>query len=160
MLSHYPLQENDEYSYEFLTDKGIRYKIYFLDYSYMFSEYQSFLSPVYTFNIDVMKGDPDSATGDDRIGLTVLKVFNDFFAKIENVAIYVCDSSDERQLARKRKFDVWFWSYNDGSIVKEDGMAIIEGTIIYNALLVHWQNKQLPDIIFAFKDLNARAGEK
>ena len=160
MLSHYLLQENDEYSYEFLTEKRIRYKIYFLDYSYMFSDYPEIISPVYTFNIDVIEGDPNNSAGDDRIGLTVLEVFNLFFAKIENVAVYVCDSLDERQLARKRKFDLWFWTYNDGSIIKEDGMAIVEGVEIYNALLLHKHNKQLTDIILAFKELNERAGEK
>lgn len=160
MLSHYLLQENDEYSFEFSTEKEIRYKIYFLDYGYMFSDYPEIISPVYSFNIDVIEGDPDNAIGDDRIGLTVLEVFNLFFAKMENVAIYVCDSLDDRQLARKRKFDLWFWTYNNGSLIKEDGMAIVEGTVIYNALLLHKHNPQLPDIIFAFKDLNAKAGEK
>jgi hypothetical protein len=126
----------------------------------MFSDYHKILSPIYSFNIDVIEGDPDYATGDERIGLTVLEVFNLFFAKIENVAVYVCVSLDERQLARKRKFDLWFWVYSNGALIKEDGMAIVEGIVIYNAILLHKQNKQLTDIILAFKELNERAGEK
>jgi len=63
-------------------------------------------------------------------------------------------------MARKRKFDLWFWIYNDGSLIKEDGMAIVEGTVIYNAMLLHKHNKQLTDIILAFKDLNEKAGNK
>jgi hypothetical protein len=39
-------------------------------------------------------------------------------------------------------------------------MAIVEGIVIYNAILLHKQNKQLTDIILAFKELNKRAGEK
>ena len=82
MLSPYKLHEKDEYSYEFITDWGIVYKIYFLDYSYMFAEYQQITSPVYTFNIDVIEGDPDNSAGDDRIGLTMSEVFHLFFSKI------------------------------------------------------------------------------
>lgn len=160
MLSPYQLLENDEYSYEFLTDQKIKYKIYFLDYSYMFAEYEQITSPVYSFNIDVIDGDPDNSISDDRIGETIQVVFNLFFARIENVAVYVCDSLDERQLARKRKFDFWFWTYNDGSLIKEDGLAIIEGAEIYNAILLHKQNKQLTDIILAFNELNEKVSDK
>lgn len=72
----------------------------------------------------------------------------------------MCDSMDDRQYARKRKFDLWFYSYNDGSLIKEDGLAMIEGIEIYNAMILHKQNKQLTEIILAFKELNERAGEK
>lgn len=160
MLSPYPLQQNDEYSYEFVTDAGIRYKIYFLDYSYMFAEYAHITCPVYSFNIDAIEGNPDNTPGDDRVGATVSAIMNLFFSRIDNVAVYVCDSMDERQYARKKKFDLWFYSYNDGSLIKEDGLAIIEGSEIYNAILLHKQNKQLTEIILAYKELNERAGEK
>lgn len=160
MLSPYPLLENDPYSFEFITDTGIKYKIYFLDYSYMFADYTNITCPVYSFNIDAIEGDPDNSPGDDKVGATVSDVMNLFFSKVDNVAVYVCDSMDERQFARKRKFDRWFYAYNDGSLIKEDGLAIIEGTEIYNALLLHKHNKQLIDIILAFKDLNERAGDK
>jgi hypothetical protein len=74
--------------------------------------------------------------------------------------VYVCDSADERHLARKRKFDLWFWKYIDGSIIKEDGVAVVEGIEILNSLLVHRNNPHCTELIFAFKDLNARAGDK
>ena len=160
MLSPYPLQENDEYSYEFLTEQGIRYSIYFLDYSYMFSDYPAIAENVFSFNIDVLDGDADSSITDDKIGITILEVFNLFFKKLENVAVYVCDSIDDRQLARKRKFDLWFWKYNDGSLLKEDGIALIDGVEIYNSLLLHKTNKKLVEIILAYKELNERAGDK
>jgi hypothetical protein len=126
----------------------------------MFADYTNITCPVYSFNIDAIEGDPDNSPGDDKVGATVSDVMNLFFSKVDNVAVYVCDSMDERQFARKRKFDRWFYAYNDGSLIKEDGLAIIEGTEIYNALLLHKHNKQLIDIILAFKDLNERAGDK
>ena len=160
LLSPYPLQENDEYSFEFITDAGIKYKIYFLDYSYMFSGYTHITCPVYSFNIDAIEGNPDDSPGDDRVGATVSDVMNLFFSKVDNVAVYVCDSMDERQYARKRKFDRWFYAYNDGSLIKEDGLAVIEGIEIYNALLLHKSNRQHTHIILAFKELNERADDK
>jgi hypothetical protein len=74
--------------------------------------------------------------------------------------VYVCDSMDSRQYARKRKFDLWFYSYNDGTLIKEDGLAMIEGTEIYNAMILHKKNNQLTEIILAFKELNEKAGDK
>ena len=139
---------------------GIRYQIYFLDYSYLFSDYPSITSPVYSLNIDTLEGDPDITQGDDRIGITISEILNSFFSKIENVIVYVCDSIDERQYARKRKFDLWFYMYNNGSLIKEDGLALVEGSEIYNTLLIHKSNQQLTEIILAFKELNERTGEK
>jgi len=69
-------------------------------------------------------------------------------------------STDDRHLARKRKFDFWFWRFNDGTILKEDGIAVIEGVEIYNSLLLHKTNPHLPIILEAFRQLNSRAGEK
>lgn len=160
MSSPYPLLENDEYSFEFITETGIKYKVYFLDYSYMFESYSNISCPVYSFNIDALEGDPDNSQADERVGLTISKIIKLFFREMNNVAVYVCDSLDERQYARKRKFDIWFYLYNDGPLIKEDGLAVIEGTEIYNAMILHKQNRQLTEIILAFKELNERAGEK
>ena len=63
-------------------------------------------------------------------------------------------------MARKRKFDYWFWKYSDDSIIKEDGVAVVDDMEILNSLLVHKNNPHSTEIIFAFKDLNARAGDK
>lgn len=112
------------------------------------------------FNIDVASGDPDNAILDERVGITILHIFDAFFKKLQNVVVYVCDSLDGRQLARKRKFDSWFWRYNDGSLIKEDDIAVIEGVEIYNSMIIHKQNKDLNEIILAFKELNMKAGEK
>jgi hypothetical protein len=125
LLSPYQLQENDENSYEFITNQGIKYAVYFLDYSYMFSDYPLIADNIYSFNIDVVEGNWDYASIDEKIGVTIVEIFRLFFERVKNVAVYVCDSTDDRHLARKRKFDWWFWKYSDGSILKEDGIAVI-----------------------------------
>lgn len=160
MLNPYLLQENDPYAYEFVTDQGIRYAIYFLDYSYMFDEYPAIARNIFTFNIDIISGAVGEAIADDRIAYTVFEVFQRFFQQIENVAVYVCDSLDERHLARKRKFDLWFRKFNDGSLLKEDGVAIVDGVPIYNSLVLKKSNGLWPEIIMAYNELNERASEK
>lgn len=160
MLSPYQLQENDENSYEFITNQGIQYAVYFLDYSYMFSDYPLIADKIYSFNIDVVEGNWDDASTDEKIGVTIVEIFRLFFERIKNVAVYVCDSTDDRHLARKRKFDWWFWKYSDGTILKEDGIAVIEDVEILNSLLVHKSNPKLTDIILAYKSINERANDK
>jgi hypothetical protein len=157
----YRLQGIDEFSYEFLTDQGIHYTVYFLDYRAVFANYPHIIAPIYTFNIDVIKGNPDNSISDERIGMTIVHIFNHFFKKLQNVVIYVCDTIDNREQARKRKFDRWFWRYNDGTLIKEDDIAILQdGTEIYNSMILHKQNKNLTEIILAYKNLNEKAGEK
>jgi hypothetical protein len=126
----------------------------------MFADYPEIANQIFMFNIDVIKGNPDDSVSDERIGITILQVINSFFQESQNVALYVCDSMDNRQLSRKRKFDIWFWKYNDGSLIKEDDIAIIEGAEIYNSMILHKQNELLREIILAYKELNEKAGEK
>ena len=160
MLSPYPLSEADNFSYQFITDAEVTYHVYFLDYGYMFADYPDLSDNVYSFNIDVIDGIAGIFTADERIGQTVVEILRLFFSRVENVTVYVCDSSDERHMSRKRKFDFWFWKYNDGSIIKEDGVAVVEDVEVLNSMLLHRNNPHCAEIIFAFKDLNARVGDK
>ncbi|MEP7168863.1 MAG: DUF6169 family protein [Bacteroidota bacterium] len=160
MLHPYLLTEENKLSYSFLTAQGLRYVVYFIDYSYMFVDYPDISTNIYTFNVDAVEGNADAAIADERIGITIVEILKMFFNKVKNVAVYVCDSSDDRQRARKRKFDFWFWKYSDGSIIKEDGIAVVEDVEILNALLIHKNNPHCTEIIFAFKELNEKAGQK
>lgn len=160
MIHPYQLKETDQLTYQFTTDRGVTYLLYFLDYGYMFEDYPLIAKNVYTFNIDVIEGAEFGLLIDERIGLTVVEAIRLFFEAFNNVAIYICDSADNRQLARKRKFDLWFWKYSDGNIIKEDELAFIEGVSIYNTLLLHKKNEYFDEIVLAFKALNARDYDK
>ena len=126
----------------------------------MFYQYPSLAENIYTINIDVLEGDIDGTIEDDRIGVTVIEIFKLFFANIENAVIYICDSNDNRQYARKRKFDVWFNKYNNGNLLKENGIAVIEGTKILNTILVSSLHPKANEIITAFKTINRTAEQK
>ena len=137
-----------------------RYKAYFISYSYLFPDNPEFAKDIFSFNLEIIAGDIEYQTTDEIIGQTVANIFQHFFNSKSNVAVYICDSSDDRHLARKRKFDFWFWKYNDGSILKEDGLAVISGMEIYNSILLHKQNPLADKIIYAFRTLNERADDK
>lgn len=159
MLSPYLLLERDEYSFEFFTDHGLRYVIYFVDYSAQFADYPVLIGRVFMFNIEVVDGDPTTSPGDERIALTVQSVFRAFFLRETNVIVYVCDSLDNRHLARRRKFESWFSRYNDGTLMKVDNVAVIDGTEIHNSIILHMRNESREHILLAYEDLN-RSVEK
>lgn len=156
----YPLKTNDNLSFEFITQTGIVYNIYFLDASHLFSNYSYIKCPVYEISFVALNGDPDNNISDPKIGATIQYVLNFFFENVKNVAIYICESLDNRQMARKRKFDAWFELYNNGTLIKENGTAYIDGEIIFNSILIHKQNEAIEDIINAFRDLNKKIGIK
>ena len=160
MLNPYPLEENDSLTYGFETIQGIKYKIYFLDYSYLFDEFPQINCPIYSFNIELFGGNPEISTKDDRVGVTIAYILFSFFEQLENVAVYVCDPTDERHHARKRKFDIWFKTYNDGSLVKKDGVANAGGMVLYNSIIFHKDHPEFHDLILAFNSLNSKADEK
>ncbi|TRX39276.1 DUF6169 family protein [Flavobacterium restrictum] len=43
-----------------------------------------------------------------------------YFKKSSAISVYICESADGKELARKRKFDQWFQEYNDDTFVKVD----------------------------------------
>lgn len=160
MQSPYQLSESEDYSYEFLTDQSIKYSVYFVDYNFMFYQFPDLAENIYTINIDVIEGDITTTIEDERIGSTIIEIFNLFFKDVKNAIIYICDSSDKRQYARKRKFDYWFAKYNDGTILKEDGLAIIEETEILNSILISNKHPKVLEIITAFKLINKTTDDK
>lgn len=139
--------------YEFTTTAGTKYACYFLSYASYFNEYKDIANNMYAFNLDVLvKG--RTTVIDPRIGYTLVQIIKTFLNGLTNAVIYVCDASDSKELLRKRKFDVWFRQYDDGTIIKIDGHIAIENFEIYNAILIHKDNPKKNRFIEAFNDLN------
>lgn len=159
-MIHYPFTNLSDLAFEFRTDHGTVYHAYFIAYGELFSAYPEFAENVYSFNLEVAVPEIDTQPADNKIAQTIVAIFLYFFNSRKNVAIYICDSSDEKHLARKRKFDFWFWRYNNGSILKEDGLAVIADMEIYNSIIIHKQNPKAETIINAFRTLNERADDK
>lgn len=159
-MTHYPFTKLSDLSFEFTTSFGNAYKAYFISYAYLFPNNPEFANNIFSFNLEITGRANENPSTDEKIGQTVVEIFSQFFEARHNVAVYICDTADERHLARKRKFDFWFWKYNDGSILKEDGLAVVGNMEIYNSLLLHKHNKFANEIIEAFRTLNERADDK
>jgi hypothetical protein len=91
---------------------------------------------------------------DPLIGVTLVQIIKIFLNGLTNSVVYVCDASDNRELFRKRKFDIWFRQNDDGTIIKIDGHLAIENFDIYNAILIHKDNPKKNRFIEAFNELN------
>lgn len=150
----YSLKRNDDHVFEFTTERGVRYKTYFLDYSMVFEKYPDLICPIYSFGVEVLEGNPACSPPDPKVGATIAEVVRLFLTETENIIVYVCDNLDNRQHARKRKFDNWFNLYNDGAYSKYNNISLIDGMKIYNSLIVHNQNEQHHLVLRAFEEVN------
>ncbi|WP_155990083.1 DUF6169 family protein [Terrimonas ferruginea] len=150
----YSLKRNDDHVFEFTTKLGVRYKTYFLDYNTLFEHYPHIVCRAYSFGLEVLEGNPASSPPDPKVGATIAEVIRLFLTEAENVIVYVCDNLDNKQLARKRKFDNWFRQYNDGNYTKYNNIALIDGVEVYNSLIVHNQNEQHHLALTAFEEVN------
>ena len=160
-MNPYLLSNHGPLSFEFVTDQGVIYNATFFDYNTSLPGYPELAEAIYSFTLDIILEINDTPLRpDERLGETIVAIFMKFFNSRQNVVVYVCDSSDDRHLARKRKFDFWFWKYNDGTILKVDSLAVIEDMEIYNSVLVHKDNVNATRIIEGFYLLNEKAEEK
>jgi hypothetical protein len=98
-------------SFFFTTVNNLVYEIKFKPTFYLFPVEYPFSERTYEFIIALVENpNPTSPPLDPLVYSTISKIFHEFFGKHDyNVAVYVCDSSDSRQIARMRKFDDWFY---------------------------------------------------
>ena len=109
-------------SYTFQTVNLIIYEIKFTPTPYLFGENSPFASHVYEFSIIVADNPTDTNPAfDDRTSPTIAAIFTAFYERSnELIIIYICDSSDGRQLIRQRKFNYWFYFFVQEDFVKYD----------------------------------------
>lgn len=109
-------------SYTFQTIGLIIYEIKFTPTPYLFGENSLLGSHIYEFSIIV--ADNQTARNpafDERTSHTIAAIFTHFYERSdEYITIYICDSSDGRQLTRQRKFNYWFYYFVKNDFVKYD----------------------------------------
>lgn len=154
-MQQYQISKIDERLYTFVTGIGCLYHCYFFDFSAVFSDYPELAPNVFGFNLE-LKSKPEGMEKipqDKYIAATVTTIVKSFLYEHENVVIYICDNSDNREKARFHKFTNWFKTYNDGSIIQLKGIIRANDTDILNALLIHKENKLLNEFIEAYEIL-------
>ena len=152
-MQQYQTSRINERLYSFTTSVGCLYHCYFFHFSTAFSDYPNLAPRVFGFNLELKfkPADLDKVPLDKRIAATVTNIIKAFLHEKENVVVYICDNSDNREKARFHKFYHWFKEYNDGSIVQLRGVIRAGNINILNALLIHKNNPQLNDFIEAYE---------
>jgi Family of unknown function (DUF6169) len=58
---------------------------------------------------------------DKKTSITIANIFEQFYQNLQDaIIVYICDSSDGRQMIRHRKFNAWFNEYNIDKFTKQD----------------------------------------
>jgi hypothetical protein len=127
--------------YSFTTAANIRYNLAFVEAGVYFegTSTQHDIRQVYMLNID--KVSPQKPMLDPNVQQTVDCIVRHFFEDKANSLIYICDTADSRQLARKRKFDKW---YNDGAdndeFIKIDSKIDTPDDVYFASVIYHVEN--------------------
>jgi hypothetical protein len=143
-------------SYYFSTDNEIEYVVKFKDTSYIFDGRLEFEVSAFEMVIEIEENPSGIKPPlDSKMPLTIATIFKDFCEKFnERVIIYICDSSDVRQEARRRKFNQWVDLFKGDDFMKFDTEIKENEKITYHSsLIIKSDNPYKLQIIGAFIDL-------
>ena len=146
--------------YAFVTISGVFYEVRFKPSGDYISPVYSWRDSLFEIVIDVAYApNPARIPADRSVLVTIIAIIIEFFAVHERVVLYICDDSDSRQLARKRKFDNWYARFGSADYAKFDLLTPIEaGEPFYASFFYRTDNPYRHEIIKAFEQL--ASGEK
>lgn len=136
------ISKNENF-YIFTTDKGIRYSISFSE------EYEIGGCMSYQFSIDNIEKSHGSY--DKKIKDTIIAIIEDFFIENQDVLLYICDTSDNREAARNRLYLRWFAQYSPERFTICTANSKVEDTEFYMAIIVANNNPQKDSITLDFE---------
>jgi hypothetical protein len=108
------------------------YEVKFTPTPYLFGENRAFARFIFELSITVV--DSVSSPPFDKItASTIAIIFDDFYRQMgEGITLYICDSSDGKQMIRHRKFSQWFDKFHEKEYIK------------LSAILVDTQHRNTP----------------
>lgn len=146
-------------SYVFTTRYDVVYRVRFKPSFYVLDADPAIADHVYELVIARIEKPEGPIPPDEQILYTIAAIAEDFFKKEQNIAIYVCDDSDGRGKARKRKFDGWFVYLNfegRGFMKIDQGFHEADGFSYSASLIFKSENRMKIQIITALDDLAAK----
>jgi Family of unknown function (DUF6169) len=155
--NRYEFSSTDESStrYLFKTENGVLYEVLFKPTPYLFDNLPIVNEFVYELIIGKLEGPAQKTARDTAISVTIAAICANFFElQQKRVILFICDSSDGRQVIRARKFRDWFDRFNDSSFIKLDA-KIPESTdsYIFLSLIFSLKNPYLHDIVSGFEQI-------
>lgn len=141
-------------SYLFDTDFGITYEIKFVPSGYIWETDPFFKDFTFEFIIAILENNTGKNPPlDKKLPDTIALIFKDFFTDKRNIVVYICDSSDNKQAIRFRKFNTWFHQYKGMNFIKLD-LPIPEGDVtIFTSLVMRLDNPNKGTIMVEFDKL-------
>lgn len=156
--------EEKVFYYLFESDYNIVYELKFKPSDYLFGVGNEEISnKVYEFVIGILENPNASKVPTDaRIAETVAVIFNDFFKRNNhNVAIYICDSADLKQEVRMKKFQQWYYKYQDSTMIKMDEVLIDSKKNRFPiSIIAKRSNPYLIEIFTAFATISDQMNEE
>lgn len=155
----FEFQDGKDKSYFFETKHGYLYQIKFKESSYIFSDLISVRPNSYEFVIDLVNIiDSSKIVFDSLIPNTIAEIYKDFFERFgRSTVVYIIDSSDSRESARKRKFDRWVEMFKGDEYFKIDAEIIDnENNRIYSSLIIKTDNPNFNEIVKYFGSLSSK----
>lgn len=129
--------------YVFDTAHGLRYEVRFFE--------EQPIGGCETWQFSFAKANSEPAAEDPYVRFTLFAIIDEFFLENENVLLYVCDTSDNREAARNRLFIRWFkQSAQPDRFTIRSASTTIEGQGFYAAIIVENRNPLLTDITADF----------
>lgn len=145
--SPYEVGEEASLDYTFTSRDGIRYHASFYPVEQLYPGFKD----TYSFSIEPEDGRAHPI--DMRIAVTIADILRRFFAANTNAMLMVCDSSDGKELKRRKLFDRWFDRLNDAGIAKYDASAPLEEYQLFVSLYMRRDNPNREALLRAFSNL-------
>jgi hypothetical protein len=148
--------------YAFETDNEISYEVKFVPSGYIFEEEHPARDFTYEFVIGVVENNTGKNPPlDKKIPHTIALIFQDFFQENRNVGVYICDSSDDKQAFRFRKFNIWFNLFKGTAYYKFDAtFPDKDGAVIYTSLIMRLDNPNYKVVVDGYIQITQDTDQK
>ena len=143
-------------SYIFETTNNSVYEVKFKPTDYLFDEDKKFSEYTFEFIIELALSESDKKPPFDKlVSNTIFEILTAFFGSDEkHICLYICDSSDGKQVIRRRKFDDWFYKHQKGEFVKIDEVLVDSKNNNYPiSLIIKKKNPYLKEIFVSFTNI-------
>lgn len=141
-------------SYFFQTDNEIVYEVKFKPTDYLFGKDSVFSRMTFELVIE-LKTTNIKLPLDKLIPYTIASIFDNFFTQNDyNIVVYLYESSDSRQDARRRKFDTWFGYFKKHSYYKFELMFSDESGLQYfTSMIIKSDNPHRKQLVNNFAEV-------
>lgn len=137
------LNENDE-TYTFVTESGVEYSIGFMP--------DDLLQSDESYEFVIANLNDKKSPRDKKVKDTVVTIVEEFFNSNSATILYLCSTSDGKQLTRGRLFKNWFDSYEYSNRFTMVTSTLVDEYAIDNiaALIIRNDNPKLGKILAEF----------